>query len=165
MTRRTKTWIIAAAVLLVYVVAAIVVGRVLGISGGQAWVLRHSRGRIRRSFLLAGGQPVLSLTTTGRRSGQSHSTTVAYLPEGDTLVLAAINLGNERAPAWALNLAANPAAEVVVDGTRIPVRARRADGAERDRLWGAWVRRLPSAETFALISGREIPVFVLERAG
>jgi type VI secretion system protein ImpL len=40
MTRRTKTWIIAAAVLLLYVVAAIVVGRVLGITGGQAWVLR-----------------------------------------------------------------------------------------------------------------------------
>ena len=40
MTRRTKIWIIAAAVLLLYVIAAIVVGRVLGLHGRDAWVLR-----------------------------------------------------------------------------------------------------------------------------
>src|SRR3954466_3693235 len=40
MTRRTKIWIIAGAVLLVYIVAALVVGRVLGLTGRDAWVLR-----------------------------------------------------------------------------------------------------------------------------
>src|SRR3954469_10210774 len=91
-------------------------------SRAQAWVLRHSRGRIRRSFVMAGGQPVLSLTTTGRRSGRLHSTTVAYLRDGENLVVAGVNLGSERPPAWALNLAAEPAAEVVVDGRRLAVR-------------------------------------------
>ena len=40
MTRRTKIWIIAGAVLLVYIVAAVVVGYVLGLAGRDAWVLR-----------------------------------------------------------------------------------------------------------------------------
>jgi len=40
MTRRTKIWIIAGVVLLVYIVAAVVVGRVLGLAGRDAWVLR-----------------------------------------------------------------------------------------------------------------------------
>jgi type VI secretion system protein ImpL len=40
MTRRTKIWIIALAVLLLYIVAAIVVGVLLGLSGANAWVLR-----------------------------------------------------------------------------------------------------------------------------
>src|SRR2546423_1871409 len=40
MTRRTKIWIIAGAVLLLYIAAAVVVGIVLGLHGGDAWVLR-----------------------------------------------------------------------------------------------------------------------------
>ena len=40
MTRRTKIWIIAGAVLLAYLVAALIVGRVLGLAGRDAWVLR-----------------------------------------------------------------------------------------------------------------------------
>src|SRR5690349_19468688 len=40
MTRRTKIWIIAAVVLLLYVIAAIVTGRLLHPSGGDAWLLR-----------------------------------------------------------------------------------------------------------------------------
>src|SRR5437867_3757328 len=39
MTRRTKIWIIAAAVLVLYVVAAIVTGRLLHATGGDAWLL------------------------------------------------------------------------------------------------------------------------------
>jgi type VI secretion system protein ImpL len=40
MTRRTKIWIIAVAVLLVYVAVAIVAGRMLKLTGSDLWVLR-----------------------------------------------------------------------------------------------------------------------------
>jgi len=40
MTRRTKIWIIAGAVLLAYIIAAIAVGILLGLHGADAWVLR-----------------------------------------------------------------------------------------------------------------------------
>src|SRR4051794_23929811 len=76
----------------------------------QAAFLRASRGRYRRSRLFAGGQPVLSLTTTGRRSGRRRSTIVAYLADGPNYAVFGMNLGSERDPAWALNLDATPAA-------------------------------------------------------
>jgi F420H(2)-dependent quinone reductase len=128
----------------------------------QAWVLRHSGGRIRRSFLFAGGQPVLSLTTTGRRSGRVRSTAVAYMRVGDDYVVTAANLGSERDPAWLLNLSADPAVVIEVGGERIAVVARRAGGDEARRLWDLWTERLPAAQTFQGISGRDIPVVVLE---
>jgi deazaflavin-dependent oxidoreductase (nitroreductase family) len=130
----------------------------------HARVLRLSRGRIRRSVLLAGGQPVLSLTTTGRRSGQSRSTVVAYMRDGGAYVVTAVTLGSERDPAWFLNLDADPQAEIDVEGKRIAVVARRAMGSERQRLWDLWLERLPATEAFSEIAGREIPVLVLEPA-
>jgi deazaflavin-dependent oxidoreductase (nitroreductase family) len=130
----------------------------------QAVALRASRGRIRRSFLFAGGMTVLSLTTTGRRSGQPRTTTVAYMRDGDNFVVTGVNLGSERPPNWVLNLEANPAAEIEVDGERIGVRARRASGEEGQRLWAHWLEKLPATASFQRISGREIPVIVLERS-
>jgi F420H(2)-dependent quinone reductase len=130
----------------------------------HAAALRASGGRLRRSRLFAGGQPVLSLTTTGRRSGQQRSTIVAYLRDGDDYAVFAMNLGNERDPAWCLNLDANPQAAVHVDGKGLRVSARRVSGAEAERLWGLYVARLPASEHFRAISGREIPIFVLAPA-
>jgi F420H(2)-dependent quinone reductase len=127
----------------------------------HAALLRVSRGRIRRSRLVAGGQPVLSLTTTGRRSGRQRSTIVAYLRDGGTYVVYASNLGSERDPAWCLNLDADPDAWVHVDGRRLRVTARRAGGEEAVRLWGAYAARLPAVEHFRAIAGRPIPIFVL----
>jgi deazaflavin-dependent oxidoreductase (nitroreductase family) len=131
----------------------------------HAWVLRASRGRIRRSLLLGGGQPVLSLTTTGRHSGRVRSTVIAYMRVDDAYVVTAANLGNERDPAWFLNLMADSHAQIDVDGQHTAVIARRATGDEARRLWQRWIERLPAAETFRGIAGREIPVIVLEPAG
>jgi deazaflavin-dependent oxidoreductase (nitroreductase family) len=130
----------------------------------QAWILRASRGRIRRSLIFGGGQPVLSLTTTGRRSGRSRSTMVAYMRVGADYVVTAANLGNERDPAWFLNLTSEPRARIVVEGRSLAVTARRAAGEEAQRLWRLWIERLPAAQTFAEIAGREVPVVILEPA-
>ena len=43
-------------------------------------------------------------------------------------------LGQERPPAWYLNLQSRPEAEVRVAGRRIPVRATVLAGAERDAM-------------------------------
>ena len=108
---------------------------------------------------------MLSLTTTGRRSGQPRETIVAYLRDGDDYVVFGANLGGERDPAWCLNLAAHPHAQLVVNGERVSAEARRATGAEHDRLWSAYARRLPMVEHFRAISGRTIPVFILTPRG
>ena len=41
-----------------------------------------------------------------------------YLADGERLVVVGSNAGNERAPAWSLNLKANPEAEVEIRGER-----------------------------------------------
>jgi len=128
----------------------------------HAFLLRASRGRLRRSWLFALGQPVMSLTTTGRRSGRPRTTAVAYFRDGEAIVTTAANLGSERDPAWALNLEANPDALVVIGGERLHMTARRAKGAERERLWGRWVElQGDAARATQAIAGREVPVFVL----
>jgi deazaflavin-dependent oxidoreductase (nitroreductase family) len=128
----------------------------------HALLIRMSRGRIQRSWLFALGLPVMSITTIGRHSGKSRTTTVAYFYDHGELVTSAANLGNERDPAWALNLKANPRAEIVIEGRRHSARARLTEGEERSRLWSHWVELQPPAEAAQAVAGREIPVFVLQ---
>ena len=128
----------------------------------HAAILRASKGHIKRSWAFALGQHVMSITTIGRRSGKPRSTVVAYFHDGDSIITTAANLGNTRDPAWALNLEANPEVTIVVSGERRSMRARRARGAERERLWARWEELQPPAKGVAAIAGREIPVFVLE---
>jgi deazaflavin-dependent oxidoreductase (nitroreductase family) len=133
------------------------------ISRFHSWLLRRSGGRLRRSWLFAAGQPVISLTTTGRKSGKPRSTAVACFVEGDELVSAGMNLGKSSHPAWALNLMANPQATIAIAGESVEVVARKAEGEERERLWRRWVELQPSADAFEDLAGREIPLFVLSR--
>lgn len=126
----------------------------------HALLLRLSGGRLRRSWLLAAGQPVLSLTTTGRRSGLPRTTTVACFRFEGQLATAGMNLGRERDPAWALNLQADPHATLVVGGRSVDVVARRVAGEEAARAWRRWCELQPSAGAFRALAGREIPLFV-----
>jgi F420H(2)-dependent quinone reductase len=128
----------------------------------HAWVLRLGRGRIRRSVVLAGGQPVLSLTTIGRRSGRPRSTTVAYVRSGDAYAVGALNLGSDRNPAWCLNLLANPEAWIEVNGDRRAIHAREAVGEEADRLWAMFFEQLPTTRYSLKLAQRHVPILVLE---
>jgi deazaflavin-dependent oxidoreductase (nitroreductase family) len=128
----------------------------------HARLLRLGAGRIRRSLLLAGGQPVLVLTTTGRRSGRLRSTPVAYVRDGERFAITAANAGLERPPDWWLNLQKEPRAEIRLDGQAIAVRARPAEGDERERLWSLFLAQNAGADAMRRLAPREIPVIVLE---
>jgi F420H(2)-dependent quinone reductase len=131
----------------------------------HAWVLRRSGGRIRRSFLLAGGQPVLALTTTGRRSGRTRTTTVAYVRDGDAYAVGALNLSSDHQPAWCLNLLADPRGWIDLGGRRQPVVAREAAGEEAERLWARLIEQQPQIRHARAIARRHVPVMVLEPEG
>jgi deazaflavin-dependent oxidoreductase (nitroreductase family) len=107
--------------------------------------------------------PVLLLTTTGRKTGASRTTALTYLPHGDDFVVIASVLGEPRHPAWWLNLAARPDATVEVGRERHAVRARQAEGGERETLWKAVVAKVPDYEEYRRRTSRRIPVVVLER--
>jgi deazaflavin-dependent oxidoreductase (nitroreductase family) len=105
-----------------------------------------------------GGQRVLLLTTTGRRSGRSRTTPVQYLADGERFVVVASNAGAARPPAWYLNLRASPHAQIEVGGRGIDLRAQEAAGQERADLW----RRLMAANRYleraARKAGQDLPL-------
>ncbi len=111
------------------------------------------------------GRPILLLTTTGRKTGQRRTTPLQYLEDGENMVLAASNGGNPRHPAWWLNLESNPGAEVRVGSDRKPVRAEKAEGEERERLWKLLVELYSGYEEYQKTTQREIPVVVLRPQG
>jgi deazaflavin-dependent oxidoreductase (nitroreductase family) len=122
-------------------------------------VYRLSGGRLLGKV---GKAPVLLLTTTGRRSGEKRTTPVVYLAAGEAVALIDTNAGNERLPAWALNLGADPDAEVELGRQRRPVRARRAEGAERAELWRAHNVQYAGFDDYDAKLGREPSVWVLD---
>jgi deazaflavin-dependent oxidoreductase (nitroreductase family) len=128
----------------------------------HAAVLRRSGGRIRRSVLFAGGQPVLALTTTGRRSGRPRSTVVAYTRHRDAFASAGLNLGSDRDPAWALNVRADPRAWIEMKGERKAVLAREANGEEAEELWREFIDRVPMIASSRELAQRDPPIFVWE---
>ncbi|SOC49524.1 deazaflavin-dependent oxidoreductase, nitroreductase family [Blastococcus aggregatus] len=108
------------------------------------------------------GWGALRLTITGRRSGRQRSVIVGYLEDGTDLVTLAMNGFEEGYPSWWLNLEEHPDAVVrLAHQAPRPVRARRATGEERDRLWQRWVAVDPSHDVFAARRSTEIPVVVL----
>jgi deazaflavin-dependent oxidoreductase (nitroreductase family) len=74
----------------------------------------------------------------------------------------ASNAGNDRSPAWWLNLQADPRAEVLAGRKRIAVQARRADPGEEAKLWSEFARLNPSFDEYRNLTERQIPVVVLE---
>lgn len=133
-----------------------------GIRAGGAWqtrVYRLSGGRLWGKFAR---KPVLILTTRGRQSGLPRATPVLYLTRGGDIVVVGSNAGNDKPPAWALNLLAAPEAEVEIGRARKPVTARVAEGAERDELWRAAQGYYQGFDAYRARTDRDIKVFVLE---
>lgn len=122
-------------------------------------IYRATKGRL---FGKVGRSPVLLLTTTGRRSGEARTAPVLYMRHGDDLVVIGSNAGNERVPAWSLNLKANPDAEVEVGGQRRLVKARVAEGEEREDLWKRVNEAYSGFDDYAERTSRDISVFVLQ---
>lgn len=106
--------------------------------------------------------PVLLLTTTGRKSGQSRTAPVVYLADGQNLVVIGSNAGHSRIPAWSLNLKANPNAEIEIGRERRPVQARVAEGEERAELWRKHNEQYSGFDEYEARTDRDIALFVLE---
>ena len=120
---------------------------------------RLSRGRIGGRV---GRAPVLLLTTTGRKSGQQRTAPVVYLADGENCIVIGSNAGNQKAPAWSHNLVANPEAEIERGADKQRVRARVAEGEEREELWRKMNEQYSGFDDYTALTKRDIRVFVLE---
>ena len=120
---------------------------------------RLSGGRIGRRI---NGFEVLRLTTRGRRTGRPRDVMLQMLPHRDGWAVVASHAGEDREPAWRLNLEARPEAEIQIRSMRARVRAREATGAEREELWARFVAVDAAYEEYARRTSRVIAVVVLE---
>jgi F420H(2)-dependent quinone reductase len=110
------------------------------------------------------GAPVLLLTVRGRKTGKQRTTPLLYDRDGDSFVVIASKGGDPKHPAWYHNLQGQEA-EVQVGRERYRVRARNADGEERERLWAQMVAVYPPYAEYQTKTTRRIPVVVLEKQG
>src|SRR5215207_9175972 len=85
-------------------------------------IFNVSKGRI---FGRAFGMPLIELVTTGRRSGKARATMLSVpIIDGERLVLVASFGGDDRHPAWYLNLRSNPEVRVTIAGSTRTMIAR-----------------------------------------
>jgi deazaflavin-dependent oxidoreductase (nitroreductase family) len=128
----------------------------------------------RRVYELSGGRvghhipgvpPVLLLEHVGRRSGRRRRSPLAYLEDGDDLVVIASRGGSPQHPAWWLNLREMPETTVWLGSERRRVRPSRAGAEERARLWPRILDMYRGYETYQRRTEREIPVVILSPAG
>jgi len=126
----------------------------------HAGTLRRTRGLIGAKWF---GAPVLVLVTLGRKSGKVRHTPLLYVKDSDHIILLAANAGNDRTPAWWLNLRAAETVEILIRGHRRRLRWHQLDtGAEYDRLFAAFVDIYPPAEHYAGLTERKLPIVVLQ---
>jgi deazaflavin-dependent oxidoreductase (nitroreductase family) len=129
---------------------------------GHRLLLRVTGGRLGLWRPKPGGWGALRLTTTGRRTGRPRQVVVGYFEDGPNLITMAMNGWGAAEPAWWLNLQAHPGATAQTrDGAR-QVRARRAQGDERDRLWSRWAEIDKNLDAHAARRPTETAVVVLE---
>jgi deazaflavin-dependent oxidoreductase (nitroreductase family) len=104
----------------------------------------------------------ITLTTTGRRSGEPRKASLYAFDDGDHLVVVGSLGGSAKDPAWALNLRSEPRASVASGKEEWHVRAREVTGPDRARVWDVVCEGFPMYRSFQRKTTRLIPLFALE---
>ena len=123
-------------------------------------LLRISRGRVSCALTW----PSLLLTTTGARTGRTHTVPLLYLADGDLLILVASNGGRPHHPAWYYNLKVHPQVQVAIRGRSGMYLACEASEEERTQLWPRIVDLFRGYASYQERNvSREIPLMVLTK--
>lgn len=109
------------------------------------------------------GRRLLLLTTTGAKSGQRRTNPLAYLPDGDRLLVFGSKAGMSTHPDWYHNLVAHPDVTVEVGPETYEATAAILTGEERDRLFARQVQASPAFGEYQAKTTRVIPVIALIR--
>lgn len=110
------------------------------------------------------GRPVFLLEVVGRKTGETRSVMLMYVPRGDDLVVIGSAGGGPNTPNWYHNLMAAGGGTVQVGPDRWPVRAREVgDGPERDECWRLASTVYPGFDSYQTFVDRKIPLALLER--
>jgi len=129
-------------------------------TGLHTSLYRRTGGKIAGRF---SNQPMMLLTTTGRRSGQPRVTPLLCIRDGDRFLAVASFGGDDRDPQWFKNLQANPEATIELQGETMPVRATVASPEEKQTLWPTVLAAYKGYGYYQRRTGRDIPVVILTR--
>jgi deazaflavin-dependent oxidoreductase (nitroreductase family) len=121
---------------------------------------RANEGKVGGTFA---GRTLLLLHTVGAKSRQQRINPVAYITDGDRLVIIASKGGAPTNPDWYYNIVANPLVLVEVGTERFQVRATISSEPERTRLYNQMVAMMPGFAEYQLKTTRVIPVIILTR--
>lgn len=139
----------------------VTVANLRAINPGVIEEFRQNDGLVGGWFV---GDPILLMTHRGARTGVHHTTPLMFSTDGDRFVVVASLGGAPENPQWFRNIVDDPMVTVEVGSERFAAKARVAEGADRDRLYGAHARSLPQFAEYQTKTTRVIPVIVLERA-
>jgi deazaflavin-dependent oxidoreductase (nitroreductase family) len=124
-------------------------------------LLRLSRGQVTLPGVVA-GIPVLTVTTTGARTGQRRTAPLLGVPAGDDIAVIGTSFGQPRTPAWYHNMRADPKVEVTYRNKTIKAIAREAGDEEREAIWGRARTIYAGYEAYARrITNRQIHIMIL----
>ncbi|MFN6203976.1 MAG: nitroreductase/quinone reductase family protein [Acidobacteriota bacterium] len=128
-------------------------------------IIAASKGRSSLTSLLA-GFPIVTLHTTGAKTGQPRRSPLVGIPFRDgSYILIASNWGQLHHPAWYRNLSVHPRVALTVDGAVREYLAHETTGAEREECWRRAVEVYAGYEAYRARAGnRIIPVIVLTPA-
>ena len=76
--------------------------------------------------------------------------------------MVASNWGNDRPPAWYLNVLANPQVRVQIARKVFDATAAVATAEQRSHLWPLLVARTPKFARYQQLAAREIPLVLLQ---
>jgi deazaflavin-dependent oxidoreductase (nitroreductase family) len=121
---------------------------------------RANAGRVGGPFA---GRSLLLLHTIGAKSGQQRINPVAYVTDGDRLVIIASKGGAPTNPDWYHNILAHPLVTVEVGTEQFQVMASISAEPERTHLYNRMVEVMPSFADYQQKTTRVIPVIILTR--
>ncbi|WP_330232663.1 nitroreductase family deazaflavin-dependent oxidoreductase [Nocardia sp. NBC_00508] len=120
---------------------------------------RANQGKVGGPFA---GHELLLLTTTGARSGLARTNPLAFIRDGDDIVVIASKAGAPTNPDWLHNVRADPEVTLEIGSETVPATATPlTDGPERDRLFAAMVEVMPGFAEYQEKTDRIIPVVKL----
>jgi len=124
-------------------------------------LLQLSRGQVTLPGALA-GLPVLTVTTTGARTGQRRSAPLIGVPAGDDIAVIGTSFGQSRTPGWYHNMRADPEVGVMYRDKTVKATAREAGEEERQAIWDRARAIYAGYDAYASrIKNRQIHIMIL----
>lgn len=124
----------------------------------EVWELRHF-GTSGMSIL--GRNRMLVVETTGRKTGKTRRTPVAYWQDGEAIFIGGGAAGMTRVD-WLANVRAQPRCAVWLKRERMEVVATVLEGAEYDKARAYAFERWPFTKKYEAMSGRRVPYLRLD---